>query len=166
MRTSITLRSPGYQDLPTELLSPQGWTSKHLKFVCTHFRCRRQEISRSKDLSIFTFCALVLSASITWNGCHVSWMNSGYYLLWTRLLALFQQDDLPWRPSSCISVRRAFNQFLTTIPEIPSRYIQLKSPKLVVMVSSKGKPTDPSLREEAKEGLLCAQTMFHNVLLN
>ena len=59
-----------------------------------------------------------------------------------------------------------FQQFLITILGFSSKYTQLKSPKLVAMVSSKGKPTDPSLREEAKEGLLCAQNMCHNVLLS
>ena len=138
-----------------------------MEFACAHFDCRTEDIAGLKDLRIFAFCALVLLASSTWNGCRVSWMNSGYYRVWTRLLAWFQQAKMIY-----LGVRRhAFQcDALSTIPQnnsgFPTKYPQLKSPRLVAMVSSKGKPTDPSLREEAKEGLLFAQNMCHNVLLS
>lgn len=52
------------------------------------------------------------------------------------------------------SLRRAFN-YHTTISKFPlNRFNNKAIFNYFAMVSSKGKPTDPKLREEAKEGML------------
>ena len=108
---------------------------------------------KPQDLVSLHFPALAPSASLLEPSVALSSrVNSGSYFVWTRLLALFKLEIYPTgrrHASLCDALLPTSQQFLKS--PTPSNNNQFKP---IAMVSSKGKPTDPKLREEAKEGIL------------
>lgn len=116
------------------------------------------------------FAALAPSASLLGTMvCSVSWMNSGLYSVWTRLLAPFQREIYlagSRHASHCDALSTTSQQLSSPLKSPYSTHFQP-----VAMVSSKGKPTDPKLREEAKEGTFTSHFMrpklgCHNLLFS